>query len=98
MTMRITTRRARACTKGACSLPGDVEIAQTDQGELQSYFAIATQNSVTSAMVVCTLVDLGDPRFRMWLRGTLAPRIATADGLTLEVILGPGSDIAPLVD
>ncbi len=66
MTGRITTRRARAA--GCERVDGDIEIAQTDQGEL-------TGTAFRTVAVVCTLNDIGDPRFRLWLVQALTPRM-----------------------
>lgn len=80
MSNRITTRRARACDP-RCQRPGDIEIAQTDQGELNGI-------SFDAVEVVCTFVDIGDPRFRRWLCHTLGPRMRYVHGVTLTLIAG----------
>lgn len=77
---RITTRRARACVPGIRQ-PGDIEIAQTDQGEVCG-------RSFDRVTVIATLVDIGDPRFRLWLVGALAPRMRTVDGIIINLIAG----------
>lgn len=57
----------------------DIEIAQTDQGELNGYIF----DKVT---VVATLSDIGDPRFRLWLGGALKCRMREHGTITIEVV------------
>lgn len=80
---RITTRRARACVPESI-MPGDIEIAQTDQDELQA--ADLTGRGFARAIVVCTMVDISDPRFRLWLLVTLIPRLFLPISLQLEIV------------
>lgn len=73
---RITTRRARAA--GCAQLIDDITIGQTDQGEIVG-------RGFARVAVVCTLGDIMDPRFRLWLVETLATRMQEPHGITIEI-------------
>ena len=69
---RITTRRARACAP-MCVKPGDIEIQNFQMGAGHPLTGI----SFGYVEVACTLGDIGDPRFRMWLVSNLSARAET---------------------
>jgi hypothetical protein len=78
--VRLTTRRARACDP-TCTKPGDIEIA----GLSVARDSIMRSLPMVKATLVCTLVDIGDPIFRVFL-GALADRVGD-DRLHVEVII-----------
>lgn len=75
---RMTTRRARACDP-QCRRLGDHELrGLADASEL---FVGCSFETVT---LMCTIVDIGDPRFRLFLVNVLAPRVSGR--LNLEIV------------
>lgn len=68
---RFVTRRARAC--GYLASATDYH----DKG-----YAPDKLGRVT---IVCTLVDIGDPRFRIWLRAIADRRVLRASSFTVEL-------------
>ncbi len=79
MTTRMTTRRARACAPSIIR-PGDVEL----HGFLESA-ALVEGKALTSVLLFATVVDVGDPRFRLFL-GRLCD---TGTKLHIEIITRP---------
>lgn len=70
-TWRFVTRRAAA-----------VGVDRT--GKLEENVPL-TGYRIERAVVHCTMADIGDPRFRLWLVEGLGSRMTTRGGITLEL-------------
>lgn len=70
---KFVTRRARAC--GYLASPDD----RSDKTPIQDYLKLAR------VIVICTMVDIGDPRFRLWLGSIADCRTIRGAAFTLEI-------------
>jgi hypothetical protein len=71
--LRVVTRRA--LSKGAVRAEGD----RPDRAQLLGLM-------FSSACIVCTVGDIGDPTFRLWMVQHIGTRITAGGKFTLEIV------------
>lgn len=71
--LRVVTRRALA--HGAVR-------GETDRADREQLLGLA----FSSAHLVCTISDIGDPTFRLWMSQHVATRLAAGAKFTLEIV------------